>query len=114
MTDQVRPDAAGMFPELLPGPLRSFYGDVSMGNATRFRIGVMKTMGGIFVGVEGFGAALFQGSTTAYSVHRNLGVPENDSGNFADLINDQLAVTGPRQGAYHAAFCNHAGANDEY
>jgi hypothetical protein len=114
MTDKVRPDPAGVFPELLPGPLRSFYGDVSLGNATRFRIGVMKTMAGIFVGVEGFGAALFEGPTTGYSVHRNLGVPEGDSGNFADLINDQLAVAATREGTYHVAFCDHSGENDEY
>lgn len=114
MTDQVRPDTAGLFPELLPGPLRSFYGDVSLGNATRFRIGVMKTLGGIFIGVEGFGAALFKERTEAHCVHRYLGVPENDSGNFADLINDQLAAGSPRHGTYHASFCNHAGANDEY
>jgi len=113
---QVRPSVEGKFPKLLPGPIRNFYGDVALGNGTQWRVGAFKTLSGIFIGIEGRGACLFQGPVTPVLVatyFRDMG--SADAGNVADLINDQLdGERRPRYGRYESGLCDAAGDADEF
>jgi len=111
----VRPTIHGVFPRLLVGPIRVFYGDVALGNGTEWRIGAFGTLHGLFVGVVGRGAAEFiAGTFDDYQVATALGLYMGDAGNFTDLINDQLAPGRPRLGWYKKELCDEAGEADDY
>jgi hypothetical protein len=112
----VRPNADGVFPQLLPGVIRNFYGKVAMGNGAEWHIGAFRTLDGIFVGVVGAGARLFTGpcgEDTDAIVGENL--PWDDAACLADLINDQFSgPTRPRLGRYEARFCDAGGLDEDY
>lgn len=84
----IRPNRLGQFPKLL----LPFYGDVSLGNGTQYKIGMFICPNGrLFVGVENKGAYTF-GSWCHHSYAKeklNLRF-EGDARNIADLINCQL------------------------
>src|SRR3982751_3625345 len=80
----VRPTPGGYFPDLLPGCIRNFYGDVAFGNGTQWKVGAFRTQRGVFVGIEGIGAACFESLTTPEGVWSAFGkVGWGDAGNVA-------------------------------
>jgi hypothetical protein len=108
-SDVIRPSPDGYFPELLPGHLRVFLGEVALGNGGMVRVGAMRTLRGVFVGIVGYGADEFCGvPVTAEDVRRQLGIRHPSmAGNVADLVNDQMAMKqrAERQGTYLAQLC---------
>ncbi len=104
----IRPTIDGKFPKLdLP-----FYGDVSLGNSTQYKVGMFKTVSGrLFVGVEGKPCYTF-GNWCHYSyAAEKLGLRfEGDARNIADFINSQLghdlSAEGEKcQGTYDTKLC---------
>lgn len=113
----VRPSVRGIFPQLLPGVIRNFYGIVALGNGTQKHIGAFRTLDGVFLGVCGHGAAMFATPLAAASVAGEaLGIEyAGDAANMADLINDQLGAKCPRLGRYMKELCDgESGGEDDY
>lgn len=109
------PNQQGKFPQMLVGHIRSYLGDIGLGEGSVFKVGCMRTMSGIFIGVEGVGAAQFINGHSLYGDHEALARRLKDFrflrpeqfANFADMINDQVAPDGgaPRHGFYLAEYC---------
>jgi len=84
----VRPTIEGKFPKLsLP-----FYGDVSLGNYTQYKVALMQTPNNrLFVGIECRGSYTFQNWCHWEYAGEKLGLESNsDAANIADFINSQL------------------------
>lgn len=84
----IRPNSQGQFPQVNT----PFYGDVSLGNSTQYKIGIFRCVNGrLFVGVEGRGCYTF-GNWCHYSyAAEKLNLKfEGDARNIADFINCQL------------------------
>ena len=103
----ILPTAEGFFPELMPGPLQRFIGDVGLGNGVIVRLGAMRTGGGLFVGVVGCGAGEVTDAWGADDVMRHFMMAEPDAENLADLLNDQVcrAERLERLGTYDPVCC---------
>lgn len=86
-TDPIRPTAAGHWPQL-KGDWTCFTGAVCLGNSTMYRMGIIKTRRGMFIGIEGRGAYEFHGSTSVGYTMQKLGLEfEGDAAAVSDLLN---------------------------
>lgn len=105
----IRPTTQGVFPKLI----YPFYGEVSLGNSTAYKMGVFKNPDGrLFLGIEGKGAYVFSGWCHWSYVQEKLSIRwENDARNVADFINCQLDHEGvwlghdKPQGQYDPKMC---------
>jgi len=101
----VKPTAKGQFPQLeRPG----FY-QVTLGNSSMFRIGLMDTDCGLLVAVVGRGSYEFSIPPDSGYVAEKLKIPAHhrgDAENLADFIFDQLGGEGnDRVGTYLPGSC---------
>ena len=67
-----------------------FYGDVSLGNMTQFKVFVMMVDERLALGVEGKGFYTFYGFTHPSYVYEKLNVYVSDAKSIADFINAQF------------------------
>lgn len=109
MVTNVRPTRSGKFPRLdLP-----FYGSTPLGNGTQFTFGIFEIDCNdgprLLVAVEGRGAYTFSGFVHWTYAAEKLGLLEGDARNVADMVNDQLGLSGNhaelRQGYYVPGLC---------
>ena len=92
----VRPFPDGTFPHVG----QPFYGDVALGNGTRWRIGLSMHGRRLLVSIEGRGSYGFDSFVAAIYASEKLGIGRSDAENVSDFINDQLGADGRRQGSY--------------
>lgn len=85
--DSIRPTVDGHWPQL-KGDWTCFTGQVCLGNSTMYRMGIMKTKRGFFIGIEGRGAYEFHGSTSVGYTQEKLGLEfSGDAAAVSDLLN---------------------------
>ena len=99
----VRPTDQGKWPEIdLP-----YYGQVSLGNATQFRMMLNRlTDGKIHISIEGRGAYAFDAWVHVSYAMEKLGLFEADAANVADLLNHLIpAPLDIVQGRYEPDLC---------
>ncbi len=107
----IRPNRDGVFPRLLTKQIQKVYTEVAIGNGTQYKIALLTTLNGVFVGINDRGAAEFTGYVIWEYVKEKLALKWNsDARHVADFVNDQLGFKQPRQGAYNAAFCEETAA----
>lgn len=84
----IRPNTEGRFPKLI----LPFYGDVSLGNSTMYKMGMFTCPNGrLFLGIENKGAYTFGGWCHYSYAQEKLGLRfSGDAKSVADLINCQL------------------------
>ncbi len=105
----VRPRRGGVWEKCVGR--QHFYGNVSLGNHTQFRVAAFLYGPGIFIAVEGEGAYLFNGYTHFAYVMEKLRMDNAaDARNLADFINAQLGLNlSPEvapQGQYDESMCD--------
>lgn len=73
---------------------------LALGNVTQFRIGLMHTDDGIFLGIFEKGSYHFSQYCHGSYAAEKLNILVPDGNNIADFINDQLGLNVARQGRY--------------
>jgi hypothetical protein len=103
----IRPNKQGGFPDISMKEGLPFYGDISLGNWTQYKVAMFETdSDGLFVGIEGRGCYTFAHQVHWQYVSEKLKIGEADARNVADLINDQFADdAAQRQGRYEERLC---------
>lgn len=107
----ISPSLKGVFPKvLLP-----FYGNVSLGNMTMYKVYLSRLPDGFtFVGIERKGCYPFKGYVHASYAAEKLNLYDSDAKNFADFLNCQLGHTGETgQGTYDEQYCENQFDEDE-
>lgn len=119
MSDCYRPTKQGLWKGLAPitSHFAPFYGAVALGNSTQYRMGVLKTVKGLFIGIEGRGAYEFQSFAHKSYVQQKLNLEfEGDAANVADLVNYLLGIHDEKtlpQGRYDEKLCDLEEADGE-
>ena len=101
----MRPNKIGAEKRWPKYDIETFYGDLSLGNATMFRIGCFWTKGRLFLAIEGRGAYTFHNWVHRGYVQEKIGLMEGDAANVADFLNAQLGHPEDLQGYYNERSC---------
>lgn len=101
--NSIRPNKRGLW--LKKDFTNPYYGDLSLGNGTQYKVGIFMYKGRLFVGVERKGAYTFGGWCHWTYAQEKLNLMVADAKNFADFINTQLGDTDKPQGIYEPYFC---------
>ena len=106
----ISPSLKGVFPKLtLP-----FYGNVSLGNATMFKVYLSRLPDGFLLcAIVSRSAYPFQGYVHSSYAAEKLNLYGADAKNFADFLNSQLGMDVQMQGSYEAQYCAELSDEDE-
>lgn len=97
-----RPSESGQLWRVVVHPYKHFYGEVSLGNMTQYKIfAYYVTPSRLFVGIEGRGCYRFDGFVHMSYAMEKLNLLYGDAANVSDWINYQLQIDNlPIQGRY--------------
>lgn len=109
MSQPIRPNSQGFFPDVFQTARAHFSGEVALGNGTQYRIRMFWHMEWLVVAVLEKGAYEFDGYVHPNYLMEKLNLRYmGDAENLADFINDQFQNKDPkrRNGSYDIRFCS--------